>query len=944
MHRKIVTVVFCDVVGSTALGESSDPEALQALLARYFERMKGIVESHGGSVEKFIGDAVMAVFGVPVVHEDDALRAVRAAAEMRDAFPALGVRGRIGVNTGEVVVGTVERLATGDAVNVAARLQQAADPDEILVGEATHDLVRGAVDAAPVEPLQLKGKAEPVAAYRLEAVHEAPERAHDAPFVGRAREVASIREAWQRAASEQRCELVTVVGDAGVGKSRIVAEALDQLDARVVRGRCLPYGDGVTYWPVVEVVKQLGARPTEPEAADAMRSLLGESTRVPGPEEIAWAFRKLLEQEAPLVVVFDDIQWGDDTFLDLVEAVGLLSTGAPILLVCMARPELLTRRSEWPVAIRVEPLAAEAVDEILVGLPPETRSRVASAAGGNPLFLTEMLAMAKGDGPVEVPPTLRALLGARLDQLDPLERAVLERGAVEGEVFHRGAVQALASPEVQVTPKLAALVRRQLIRPDRAQLVGDDGFRFRHLLIRDAAYDALPKATRAELHERFADWLDVHGADLVELDEIVGYHLEQAAKAKTELGQPDERLSLRAAERLAKAARRMLRPGNDRPARGLFARAVELTRPFTLDLYLKLDYAETLHWEDPSGASGVAAAAADRARSRGDVLGEAVAQVAEQHYRVFAEPHLEVDALEELALQALPLVEDADDHAGLAVVWRALGYGVANGREQNEQWAQAAERCIAHARVVGWPKGDAFGLAAALVWGPRPADEALGTLDELADELADAAYDLKRAYLTAALGRFEEAWALAGPATERLREFADARSVEWPFHLAVLEGDYPRAVQYGREVIDLVAERGLVTFQAAYGFLLGRCLCRLGRSEEAEPYAAFVRDVKPDDWTWMALLARIQAHRGEHESAERLARESVVRIEQTDALTAQGDTWWDLAEVLLAAGKTAEAIDALEQALERYERKKNLAMAAQIRPRLEDLRAAVASA
>jgi class 3 adenylate cyclase len=745
VHRKFVTMLFCDVVGSTALGGSVDPEVLQALLARYFERMKTIVESHGGSVEKFIGDAVMAVFGVPQVHEDDALRACRAAVEMREAFPELGVQGRIGVNTGEVVVGTAERLATGDAVNVAARLQQAARPNEILIGEATHVLVVAAVDAVSVEPLEVKGKSEPVAAYRLEAVREAPERAHDAPFVGRESETASINEAWQRAVSEQRCELFTVVADAGVGKSRLVAEALDPIDARTVRGRCLPYGEGITYWPVVEVVKQLGASSVEGDTAAAIRSLLGETDRVAGPEEIAWAFRKLLEQEAPLVVVFDDIQWGEETFLDLVEGVGPLSTGAPILLLCMARPELLARRPEWPVAIRLEPLPADAVDQLLVELPEETRERVASAAGGNPLFLTEMLAMARDDGEVDVPPTLRALLGARLDQLDDLERAVLERGAVEGEIFHRGSVQALASPDLPVTPKLAALVRRQLIRPDRAQLVGDEGFRFRHLLIRDAAYDALSKATRAELHERFADWLDEHGAGLVELDEIVGYHLEQAAQFTADLGQPDERLSLRAAERLTKAARRILRPGNDRIARGLFARAVELTRPFAADVYLELDYAETLHWEDPAGAVRVAAAAAERARAASDVLGELLARVAEGHYRFFSEPNPDADAVEAIALEALPLAEEANDHAGLVWVWRALGYGVANHRDQMEAWTQASERGIAHARLAGWPKGDAFGVAAGLVWGPRPADEALQTLDDLRDELGEAAYDLKRA-------------------------------------------------------------------------------------------------------------------------------------------------------------------------------------------------------
>ena len=245
MHRKVVTVLFCDVVGSTALGESTDPEALRGILARYFEAMKEIVERHGGSVEKFIGDAVMAVFGVPAAHEDDALRACRAAVEMRDAFPGLGIEGRIGVNTGEVVTGTEERLATGDPVNVAARLQQAATPDEILIGGATLDLVRDAVESEPVEPVELRGKAEPVPSFRLVTAAEAPARSHETRFVGRGREVDLIGAAWQRANAEQRCELLTIVGEAGVGKSRLVAEALAGIDARVVGGRSRTDGEGV---------------------------------------------------------------------------------------------------------------------------------------------------------------------------------------------------------------------------------------------------------------------------------------------------------------------------------------------------------------------------------------------------------------------------------------------------------------------------------------------------------------------------------------------------------------------------------------------------------------------------------------------------------------------------------------------------------------------------
>src|SRR6266536_1668032 len=561
-QRKTVTVLFCDVTGSTALGEKLDPEPLRALLARYFERMKAIVERHGGTVEKFIGDAVMAVFGVPVLHEDDALRALRAAAEMRDALPELGLQGRIGVTTGEVVSGTEERLATGDAVNVAARLEQAAEPGEVLIGAPTLALAGDAAEVDLVEPLVLKGKAEPVPAYRLLNVRETPERRHEALFVGRERELALVGEAWERVQAEQGCELVTVIGDAGVGKSRLVAEVLASLEAVVVRGRCLPYGEGITYWPVVEVLKQLDLLPSDDAAAVAIRSLLGETEAATSAEEIAWAFRKTLEHasaERPLVVVVDDIQWGEETFLDLIEHIALLSSGASILLFCIARPELTEHRPAWPVTLRLEPLGDEDVDELIPErILGELRAKITRAAGGNPLFIEEMLAMAgEAEGEVVVPPTLQALLAARLDQLETAERSVLERGAVEGEIFHRGAVQALTPDETQVTPRLAALVRKQLIRPDRPQLAGEDGFRFRHLLIRDAAYEALPKTTRAELHERFATWLEQHGAELVELDELLGYHLEQACRYHAELGLPsDDELTAAARRRLTAAGRR----------------------------------------------------------------------------------------------------------------------------------------------------------------------------------------------------------------------------------------------------------------------------------------------------------------------------------------------------------------------------------------------------
>ena len=946
-HRKTVTVLFCDVTGSTALGEAVDPERLRALLARYFERMKTVVERHGGSVEKFIGDAVMAVFGVPAVHEDDALRAVRAAAEMRDALPELGLQGRIGVMTGEVVTGTEERLATGDAVNMAARLEQSAEPGAVLVGQPTLALVRDAVEVEPVKPLVLKGKAEPVTAYRLLRVRDEPERRHEALFVGRERELAFLREAWERVRAERRCELVTVVGDAGVGKSRLVAEALLFFDATVVRGRCLPYGEGITYWPVVEVLKQLHVLPEEDAAAGAIRSLLGEREDATSAEEIAWAFRKTLEDaavEQPLVVVFDDVQWGEETFLDLVEHVALLSSGAPLLLLCMARPELIERRPAWPPTLRLEPLADKEVEELIAErVPALLREQVARASGGNPLFIGEMLAMArKGGDEIEVPPTLKALLAARLDQLDAGERRVLERGAVEGEVFHRGAVQALGPEETQVTPRLAALVRRQLIRPDTPQFAREDGFRFRHLLIRDAAYDALAKTTRAELHERFVGWLEERGDELVEPDEILGYHLEQAAHYRHELGQPDATLAERAGEQLAAAGRRAIGRGDERAAAGLLGRALELTRPVRVDVVLELDLAHTIAERDGAAAAATADAAAERARAAGDYTGELLARVGAAFQRVFVEAEPNVDELERLARKALPLLERAEDHAALVHVWFALGMGVANSRCRFEDWAQAAEQAIRHNHLAGRGSASLFGLAAALVSGPRPADQALHTLDAVLPENPHPRLLVTRAWLLTMLARFDEASPIARDADDHYRDLTGGDTLHDLGPIAATAGRHEEAAVYLRRYCDLLEARGLRSYLSTYAPELGRSLCALGRHDEAEPFARLGRELggKQDAWTqtrWRQVQALVKASRGQHSEAEQLARGAVAISERTDALNLQGDALCDLAEVLHAVGRRNEAEAALAQALERYERKHNLAQAEQVRDRLAEL-------
>jgi class 3 adenylate cyclase/tetratricopeptide (TPR) repeat protein len=955
VQRKTVTVLFCDVTGSTALGESIDPEALRGLLARYFARMKTIVERHQGTVEKFIGDAVMAVFGVPTAHEDDALRAVRAAVEMRDALPELGVQARIGLTTGVVVTGTEERLATGDAVNVAARLEQAAGPGEVLLGDPTLALVRDAVDVEPVAPLELKGKAERVAAHRLLRVRDAPERRHVTSFVGRERELALIREAWERALSEQRCELVTIVGDAGVGKSRLVAETLARLDALVVRGRCLSYGEGITYWPVVEVLKQLAERPPDAEAAAAISSLLGADDTTASAEEIAWAFRKTLEHAAaqrPLVVLFDDVHAGEETFLDLVEHLALLSSGSPILLLCMARPELTERRAGWPVELRLEPLPPADVEALIpTGIGDVLRDNISRAAGGNPLFIGEMLAMAEeGNGEVVVPPTLQALLAARLDQLEEPQRTVLECGAVEGEVFHRGAVQALVPEEPAVTPRLAALVRKQLIAPDKPQIPGEDGFRFRHLLIRDAAYDALPKAARADLHARFASWLEDHGTALVELDELLGYHLEQAVRYRRELGRGDEELAAPARERLTSAGRRALDRLDFGGAVQLLERAAALVPDSELDLALETDLIDALSWDaQTEEALSRARSFAERAAAAGDRVGELCGRIHAGALRISPQPTGAADALEALVAEALPVFEATGNDLALRVAYRALG-SVANMRAQMDRMAAAYDRAAALAAPAGRTALVGY-QGHARFHGSTPLTELLAWEDEQ-DPREQRTYWLRifRAAALAMLGRLDEALALLDELRAELIE-RGARNVlaaveGYAIDIELVAGDPAAAVAAGEASCRMDEELGQWSELSTVAAGLARAYCEVGRLDDAERWATRAAELGSGDdastqMLWREAQAIVQAQRGQHAEAARLAREAVEIGKQTEALNAQADTYADLGEVLTLAGRREEAAEALGQALARYEAKENVVMAGRMRERLASLRTEV---
>jgi class 3 adenylate cyclase/tetratricopeptide (TPR) repeat protein len=966
-QRKVVTILFCDVTGSTQLGEQLDPEALRALLARYFERMKAIVERHGGSVEKFIGDAVMAVFGVPVVHEDDALRALRAAIEMRDALPELGVQGRIGVTTGEVVTGTEERLATGDAVNLAARLQQNAQPGEILIARETHALARDAAEVEAVDPLAVKGKAGTVPAYRLLSVHgqEGFVRRLDAPMVGRERERRLLGDAWELVVSERTCHLFTVLGTAGVGKSRLVAEFLGSLDAAlVVRGRCLPYGEGITYWPVVEVVKQLPETELEPAAAAAIGAVVGGGDIATSSEEIAWAFRRRLETvaaEAPVVCVFDDVHWGEETFLDLVDHVADLSRDAPILVACLARPELLDRRPGWAggkvnaTNVLLRPLGTEETDQLiesLAELDESLRGRIREAAEGNPLYVEEMVAMVRetADGAIVVPPTIQALLAARLDQLAGPERGVLERGAVEGRLFHRGAVQALAPDEPEVTARLASLVRKELVRPDKALLPAEDAFRFRHLLIRDAAYDALPKAIRAALHARFADWLEERGTALVELDELLGYHLEQAYRYGVELGRPDEELALRAAGHLSAAGRRAHLRGDTGATVALLQRAIDLQPEAARDVGLEVEAADALFWAGrPDEAGALLLGAEARAARSGDRRAELLAALALGRVLFFTDPEGRADELTALGQEAIPLFEQDGDDLGLMYAWWSIGLA-----EHTHCRFEPRRRAFEAARNHAVAAGDervarlmSTFTAPSYLFGPAPVAEGIQWFDDQAALVSSVPLLLgQRAVMVAAEGRLDEARGLILEAETRVRELGQRMMVahkgEWTWHVEMRGGDpgiAERALRTSCELFEQVGERGWLSTHAAQ---LGQTLCVLGRYGEAEEWASRSRELGATDdvvtqMLWRQVTAKTEARKGRLDHAERLAREAVEIGEATDALCSRGDTHLDLAEVLQAAGRMHEAGAEVEKALALYEQKGDLPMAARARAVLENL-------
>jgi class 3 adenylate cyclase/tetratricopeptide (TPR) repeat protein len=1004
----VVTVLFSDVTGSTMLGTELDPESLRRLMARFFAEMKSVLQRHGGTTEKFIGDAVMAVFGVPRLHEDDALRAVRAAVEMRESLGELneefertwGVRilTRTGVNTGEVISGDAvrgESFVVGDAVNVAARLEQAAEPGEILVGESTFRLVRGAAHTEALPPLSVKGKSEPLSAWRvLDVTPGAPGwvRRLDSPLVGRDVELRAMQEAFRGTVDGRQCELVTLMAPAGVGKSRLAAEFLSGLgrSARVISGRCLPYGEGITFWPVVEVLRDAAgisgmdspeeARPKlmellEPGAdasliGERLAALLGLSSVRPGIQETFWSVRKLMEELAgrrPLVVVFEDIHWGEPTFLDLLEYLVDWIRGVPMLLICLARPELLELRGAWMAGksnaslVTLAPLTGLETDglirHLLEGgeLAPETRDRIALEAEGNPLFVEEMLRMLVDDGLLErtsgswkvigdlstlrVPGTIQALLTARLDRLDDEERAVIERASVIGRTFFWGAVSELSPPDqrARVGAGLQSLTRKELIRPDQSELSAEDAFRFAHILVRDAAYQGIPKATRAELHERFANWLEAKAQDRAgEYEEIVGYHLERAFRSLLELGLHNEKmraLGSRAAVQLASAGRRAFARGDMSGSVNLLIRAVDLSGaddPGRVRILLDLAFA-LLETGDFTRMQEVVAETSRVADTSGDLTLRAQAMVRRLWLRVYTDPEGWADEAFHQANRAISTFEAAGDQPGMARGWALVALVhllTCQFAESEEEWERAAK----HAHAAGNTREELEYLSwvPLVVWGgPTPVADAIRKCKSVLERSSGDRKAMSTALFVMAKheamrGRFVEARALIVRARVILEEVAIPVWRSGPLTqmhgwVEVLAGDAAAAEPELRRGVETLRDIGEFSWLSTVAGILAEALYQQDRDDDAEEFLRLSEETAGSEDAYSqgllrSIRAKLLARGGSADVAIQTARDAVAILERTDFLFLKGFALLSLGEVLLGAGRSDEATQVLTDA------------------------------
>ena len=975
--RKTVTVLFCDWVGSTEIGERLDPESLRRVQSEWFELAERRLQEHGGTGEKFIGDAVMAVFGLPDAHEDDALRAVRAASSLRSGMVELnerferdlGVRlaARTGIATGRAMTGDPtlrQSLVTGDVVNTAKRLEAAAGADEILVGAETRALVASAATLEPLPDIDAKGKRDAVPAWRVVAVDvDAPgiERRLDSPLVDRVDELARLRAVVERAETGRRAVVATVVGPAGVGKSRLVHELLGGLSghATVLSGRCVAYG-GTTYRPLVEILRNAGGPEavTRALAGEENEQLLAERLGAAGglssasftTDEIFWAVRRFVELNARdrlVVLVVDDAHWAEPTFHDLLDYLAAFVTEAPVALIRLGRPELIDRRPgpSGSETIELGPLVESDARELLagVGAPAAARAEILVVAEGNPLFLEQLAAVAseRGPGSLPIPPTIEAVLAARLDQLPRRELSLLEHASVIGRRFEPRVLADLAAEDdaEHVTSTLIGLTRAGLVRPAPGPL-GEDRYRFAHGLVRDAAYARIPKATRASLHEKLARRLLADPRRAPGADDLAGHHLEQACRALRELGGGVDRvreLGEEAAALLHGAGRRAAARDDVPAAIALLERADALLfdgSPHRGDV--RRDLGRGL-WETGENERALATldlAIEDAARA-GDTRAEWLARLDRAAFRLVLGLD---DELRTVAEQAIETFTRMEDTGALALAWRRMAFV-----ERREGHYGASVEPSARAVECARAAGDAYeetraidSLCTGLLYGPTPAAEAADRCRVLLSEAegrpaTQANVLASLAELEAMLGRFDAAREAYG----RARAIYEELDLRMPLaglttigaELELLVGDPVAAEEEARRGMAVLEGSGLEVELAP---LMAEALLAQGREDEAEAILAGA-DREAHGVPWQVRLrtarARLLVRRGHWNAAVEEAQDAVGRAALLDDVNLSADAYATLAHVLDVAGTADEAQAARDRAHEGYVLKGNLVAA-----------------
>jgi len=1014
--RKTVTLVFTDLKDSTALGERLDSEALHEVKERYFAAMAEQITRHGGKIEKYIGDAIMAVFGLPRAHEDDALRAVRAAVGMRDTLNELNaalekrfgvtLAARTGVNTGEVVAlddpMADQKLATGDAVNVTARLEAAAPANEIYIGGITYQLVRDAVEAEEVEPLTLKGKSQPVQAYRIISATGlyGNERRIDTPVVGRDAELGALGAAWEAVVATRRAHLVTVIADAGVGKSRLVRELMDRVRAgsRLVFGRCLAYGEGITFWPLREMVIAAAGveRDDTPETAygkllecvgdadvaDRLASAAGLSPRQFPLHEINWGARRFMQRlakDGPVLAMIDDIHWAEPAFLDLIESLIDTIEDAPVLLVATSRHDLLETNAAWGQRERstrlvLKPLSDEAASQVVrnllgaSGLPEELIKRIVAAAEGIPLYVEQMLSMlvdsgalgddgtaslAHADVDMVIPPTIHALLGARLDKLERTERATAEPASVIGMEFARSAVESLAPQQIRekLGDQMRALARKHFIHP--ASDDPDPRYRFDHHLVRDTVYNGLLKRARATMHAEFVKWADQVNAESdrgQEFEAILGYHLEQAYRYLGELGPIDEAgaaVGSDAARRLSSAGRRAFGRGDMHAAANLFRRSIQLlAKQDSMRLQLLTDLGEVLmEVGDFAESRTVLEEAQVLAEGIENQRIAASARLFRMRVRFFsAEPGDWGDATLRTAEEAIPLFKAQAAHPELARAWRLIGlvHGIAARYGQS---TEAVGHSMTYARLAKDGRliaRNAVGLASSALLGPTPVPQAIELCEQmvangLSDRQAESKILCTLAQLRAMNGDFDQARSLYRRGRAMLRELgqglnAAANGID-VLQVEILAGDLASAEREVMADLAFLERAGETFYLSTMAALLSRVVRDQGRDEEALVLSRRAEEATAADDVeslalWQSIRAPILARAGKLAEAESLARSAVELSLKSDAPQMQADSLSELAAVLMQASRPDEARQAIEKAISIYQVKGDVVSAA----------------